>query len=773
MAQTNIALADADFSKFEFDATESVSEESSGRGSGSGSGTHEVRNVLRALQRNRLLIIVIVGVAVLLAAISQLLATPMYSSVATVQVELTDEAGTNQAEAEARNAIRVENEAKIYRSRAVAAKVVEDLDLLNNAQFMGDKFGQQGEISERERAQAVTKLTKMIKIVNSAQSDLLDIEVNSPYPELAAEIANQYPLSAQEMRVSRRQGMRRRMLTDLEQESNRLAAKLSAAEKKVAEFRSSAGMLEGAGSMEDLQQINRVAVEAASAQALQSASAARSSGVSRAVGINSVATADSPLLQQERRRRAELETERTRLSSTFGPGHPQMVSLAGQIAELDASIQKEEAAVKSAARQQAAAEAAQQRALAESESAAAAARAADLRGLLGEMTSKAYANNTNKAELAQLEREAEVARKAYLSTVNSEEEVRSALGIIGVNSTLISAAVPQSEPYYPKPARTIAGALLASLVISLLIVFARELLDDKLRSPSQIFRMFGIKTFGMFPSLREQVNDMTLDHNPVVDEPHSVFAEVARGLHSHVLDLAKPNKTQTVFITSPLPSEGKAVVAISLCAAAAAAGQRAIVVDFDLRQQGIMQDIQRQIGRPDLVDLLLERGEQIKLPAPRETTSSREMTTYSPVVVGMREPVSNPAAVFTPDNMRRLFGRLHDEFDLVVINGPSALAVHDIRSLARFADNILLVLRWGRTTVPQTEATLDKLANRVDGTVFEDVDYADHARRGYEDEVQYYMQSTPGFAPSAGFAADIREQLAGFARGFKKIWARG
>ncbi|MBB5731624.1 uncharacterized protein involved in exopolysaccharide biosynthesis/Mrp family chromosome partitioning ATPase [Altererythrobacter atlanticus] len=765
-------MADADFSKFDYDATESGPDEVSGRGGGG--GTHEVRNVLRALRRNRWLIVSIVAVAVVLAAISQLLATPMYKSVATVQVELTDEEGTNQAEAEARNAIRVQNEAKIYRSRAVAAKVVEDLDLINNRQFMGSNFVRDGELSEQEHAAAVTKLTRMISVVNAPQSDLLDIEVTSPYPDLAADIANQYPLSAQEMRVSRRQRMRRRMLTDLEQESTRLAAKLAAAEKKVAEFRAESGMLEGAGGSEDLAQINRVAVEAASAQALKSASSARSSGVSRAAGMTSTANADSPLLQQQRRRRAELETERTRLSSTFGAGHPQMVSLSNQISELDQSIRREEAAVQAAARQQAAAEAAQQRTLAESERDAAAARANELRGMLNEMTAKAYSNNANKAQLAQLEREAEVARSAYMSTVNSEEEVRSALGIIGVNSTLISGAVPQSEPFYPKPARTIAGALLAALVISLLIVFARELLDDKLRSPSQIFRMFGLKTFGMFPALdRSETTDMTLENNPVVNEPHSVFAEVARGLHTHILDLAKPNKTQTVFVTSPLPSDGKATVAISLCAAAAAAGQRAIVVDFDLRQPSIIQDIQRELGRPDLVDLLTEPGERIRLPAPQKPTDSRELTTYSPVVVSMREPVKNPAAVFTPDNMRNLFGRLNEDFDLVVINGPSALAVHDVRSLARFADNILLVMRWGQTTVPQIEATLDKLANRVDGAVFDGVDYADHARRGYQDEVQYYMQSTSEFAHSGGFAAEIRNQLAGFANGFKKIWARG
>src|SRR5690606_8890484 len=122
---------------------------------------------------------------------------------------------------------------------------------------------------------------------------------------------------------------------------------------------------------------------------------------------------------------------------------------------------------------------------------------------------------------------------------------------------LISPAVPQSEPYYPKPARTVVGAVLASLVIALLFVFARELLDDKLRSPAQVFRLSRIKTFGMFPKIGPAANG-SIEENPVIREPQSIFAEVARGVHAEVFDLAKPKKAQTVFVTSPLPGDGKA-----------------------------------------------------------------------------------------------------------------------------------------------------------------------------------------------------------------------
>ena len=43
--------------------------------------------------------------------------------------------------------------------------------------------------------------------------------------------------------------------------------------------------------------------------------------------------------------------------------------------------------------------------------------------------------------------------------------------------------------------------------------------------------------------------------------------------------------------------------------------------------------------------------------------------------------------------------------------------------------------------VEQMRATLQVLQDQVDGLVFNRVDYAEHARRGYGDSVQFYMDS--------------------------------
>ncbi|WNO54194.1 GumC family protein [Stakelama saccharophila] len=724
----------------------------------------QARYLQRVIARHRWLIIGIVGITLAVAILSQMLATPRYRTTATVQVELTDEEGANQAEAAARNAQRVENEAKIYRSRAVAEHVVRTLDLTSSAKFMGGAAKPPDKVREEDRAVATTKLVDSVRILNNEKSDLIDIEVTSPFPKIATRIANQYADSAQAMRLNRREERRKQLLAGLDKQAKRLAGELAAAEKRVADFRRDTGMLEGAGGSEDLSQINRVAVETASAEGMQSAMAARSAGVSRAAGMRTTAGAASPLLQQQQQEYETLLNERARLASLYGSGHPEMVRVQNQIDALKSNIDREKASALAVARAQANAEAAQQTQLARSEAAAASARAGRLQSELRGMLSKAFRNNTNNVELARLEREAQVAHDVYMATHKQAEEVRALLGVIGVNSTLVSPATVPTDPFSPTPKKTITAAFFGSLVLSLLLVFAKEIMDDKVRSVEQVRRWFGLPTYGMFP-LIPGLRTSSLEDSPVLREPQSLFAEVARAVHSEVLDLGRGHQPHTVLITSPLPGDGKSTVALSLCAAAASAGRRAIIVDFDLRRPGMMQEIQRQSEGPDLVELLLDPAPQFLLPNSDQESTSREIETYKPRVLSVREPVRDPASLISHRRVVALMANLREQYDLVIVNGPAALAVRDARTLSEIADHTLMVLSWGRTTIDEVNATMQQMSGKIDAAVFDKVDYAEHARRGYGDSVQFYMDS------AAYYTGDVPRQT-GLAGRLRRLFKR-
>ncbi|MDB5713864.1 MAG: lipopolysaccharide biosynthesis protein [Sphingomonadales bacterium] len=701
-----------------------------------------VRQLWQILRRHRMLVGLIVGISLLVTIMTQILATPVYEATATLQVELTDNAGANQAEIAARNQQRVANEARTYSSRALAEAVVRDLNLIRDKRFMNAPAVLTGKESDDLIREATSKLQETTRIESNAQSDFIDIIAHSSSADLAARIANQFPISLRKQKHNDRDKRRQRVVVALDEATQSLAREVSTAEQRVADFRRAHGMLTGAGGVEDLQQLNRIATETASASGMQAAMAARSAGLSRAASLHTTAGATSPLLQQQQIAYDNLMREKAKLSGTYGPDHPDMVNIGAQISELTAAMNQERAAVIAASQAVASTAAAREAQIAQSEAASATARAGQLQSRLGLLTSKAYQNTSSAVDLNVLERKAEVARQVYLETAGRAQAVSAELLTTGVNSSLVSPAVAAMLPISPAPKKAIVSALFGSLMLSFLLVFGLEMFDNRLRTGDQITRLFGLPTFAMFPLMLQDM-DMAPDESPVIREPQSLFAEVARSFHAEVAQLAVDGGAQSVLITSPLPGDGKSTIALSLVAAASAMGRRAIVVDLDLRRPGVLHRIQQQSDGPDLVDYLTGSVDPQKLlPVPSEAGGGRTIATFHPAVLSSREPVLDPASLVRVSHINAMFAQLRSQFDLIVINAPATLAVRDARTLVDVADSTIMVVNWSTTTIEQTRAALLLLHNKVAGIVFNKVDYAEHARRGYGDAVEFYSESS-------------------------------
>ncbi|MET0363573.1 MAG: polysaccharide biosynthesis tyrosine autokinase [Sphingobium sp.] len=718
------------------------------------------RQAWQILRRHRMLVLGIVALSVVVTLIVQLLATPQYQAVSTLQVELNDNVGANQAEIAARNQQRVANEARTFRSRALAERVVRDLRLIYNPTFMEGETVNKRKI-EDAIDRASLKLQDMTKIVNSPESDFIDVEVTFRDPEMATRIANQYVKSLRAQRINRRDNRRDEMFDAINRETQRLAQSLSKADQKVADFRREHGMLVGAGGQEDLQQLNRIATEAASANGMQAGMAARSAEIARASTMRTTAGATSPLLQQQQRDYDTLLRDKARMSAIYGPGHPDMITLNAQLTELSRNMDQERRSVLAASQANVAADAARERGMAQSEAASAGARAAQLAAQLGALTHKAYENTKNAVQLAALEREAEVARQVYVANAQRAQEVKAELSSTGVNSTQISAAVVPDSPIYPTPKKAVASAVAGSLIFALLLVLAIEMFDNKLRTSDQVRRLFDLPTFAMFPDIADGADNDPND-SVVIREPQSLFAEVARSLHAEVAQLATKDGPQSILITSPLPGDGKSVVALSLAAAASAMGRRAVVVDLDLRRPGVLQKIQQRVDGPDLVDFLTGKVDGPKaLISSERPHEDRAITTYHPTVLSTREPVRDPASLIRVGRIRLLFDDLRERFDLIIINAPATLAVRDARTLTDVADSTLMVMRWGHTTIEQARASLQLLRNNVAGVVFNRVDYVEHARRGYGDSVQFYVDASAYYSGDIPRSPTWRERAGG------------
>uniref|UniRef100_UPI0035CC6839 GumC family protein n=1 Tax=uncultured Sphingomonas sp. TaxID=158754 RepID=UPI0035CC6839 len=698
----------------------------------SGMDNMSARQIWMVIRRHLKLICGVVGLCTLAVLALELWLPDQYEATTTVQVELNDATGSNQADA-ARNQQRVENEARIYRSQALAEQVMLDLDLLHNRVFNNGRV--------LTAPQATTQLMAQTRVVTANDSDFIDIIVQTGSADLAARIANRYVETLQKMRAQRRQAWRNGLGRALALETARLGGEVEKAERTAADFRRVHRMPIGAGGAEDYLQMNRVAVEEASAAALNAATAERSASIDAASRLRTVQGATSPVLEQLQHQYDDLVRQRSQLSVTTGAQHPEMRALEAQVSQVGADLERERTAVRTNQAARNAADAGREQKLAGGEAAAAAARAGRLQGQLGAITQTTFRNNANIVDLALLDRRADVARQAYLVTAQRAKTVQSEPETTGVNSSMVSAASPPIKPVSPAPVKFTLAAFVGSSMLSLLAVFGIEMLDNRLRSGEQLNRLFGLRTLAMLPRMTKAIGT-TLEDNPVVVEPQSLFSEVARNLASEIFEQRSAGVAQSILVTSPLPGDGKSSVALTIGAAAAAMGRRTIIVDLDLRRPGpsVLRSIQANSGAPDLLEMLKTGGEVRRLLPCDDTALNGGGEPHLPVVLSTREAIHNPAAALIQGRqVDRLLDELRESFDLIVINAPAILAVRDARVLSGIADSTLIVVRWGVTTVEQLRAAMQLVQNDVSGAVFNQVDYAAHARRGYGDAVQFYM----------------------------------
>lgn len=736
------------------------------------------KDLLRVIYRHRTMMALVVGTITLAVLVQQLLSPTLYRSSSTVQVELIDEVGTNQADVNSRNAERVANAVRLHRSRSAAEQVVNDLHLTKDNDFLKEL----GKVPEDRRVlqQAATnKVLSMVAINSEAGSDLVEISVTAGSPVLAAAIANQIPVSVRALRTIKTNERRTELLASLEQEQQARAIAAEETAQRVADFRGQHQMLTGAGGAEDLAQINRIAVQSASAVAARDAAMARSAGIARASRMQSTALASSGVLDQLERTRGELVAETSKLSTSLGPNHPDVKRLASQIATVDQGIVKEQARVQAAAQADASAKAAQMAELARSQAAGDSAQASRLEGIVAGLSSTAYRNTANAVQLDKLVREATLADDAYKAIAGRLEQVRAQMQMEGVSSSVVSPAVPDYDPVAPAPLKMAITALLGSSVLAFLIAFARDFLDDRLRTTAQIRRLFGLPTLGMLPLLKSNLSEDPND-SPVIKEPQSLFAEVARSTYTEVRALDRRGaNSQVVLVTSPLPGDGKSTVSLTLAAAGIAMGDRTVILDLDLRKRGALQRLQNEMQMPDLVDIVCGRADLDSLVAPRSAhpydgtliTSADGTQVIEPeganqiVLLSAKEPVAEPALLLSSNRLKTLLEQLKERFELVIINAPAALAVRDARAMCHFADQTVLVARWGHTTGDQMRAALEMLDDSVGGVIFDQVDYAEHARRRYGDSVQFYADSASYYSSPVPVREEWAARIRRFFRG--------
>ena len=277
----------------------------------------------------------------------------------------------------------------------------------------------------------------------------------------------------------------------------------------------------------------------------------------------------------------------------------------------------------------------------------------------------------------------------FRDEAESESSVR---GLAAVSSRLPDGVLP----------RLIIG-FLVGLLGGLIAAAVLNRLDNRVRSKRQVEALLDLPVIAEVPALNRQQRRTAEVHSKA--RPRSRFAEQYRGLASVLAYArrARSSRGQVVLVTSPGPSEGKTTTVANLGAMLAEAGESVLLINCDFRRPRLHvltgsdyqpMDLNRtQIPEVELISNVVDDTDAL----PTE------------VIAAQRSVIKKAAKLY----------------DLIIIDTAPLLATNDAVDLLDLVDDVVLVLRAGKTTMQAADRgaeVLDRRNAHVLGVVITDVD---------------------------------------------------
>jgi polysaccharide biosynthesis transport protein len=379
----------------------------------------------------------------------------------------------------------------------------------------------------------------------------------------------------------------------------------------------------------------------------------------------------------------------------------------------------------------------------------------------------ASANETAVA-LRELEREAETYRALYQTFLQRYQEAVQQQSFPITEARIISGALIPDGPSHPRKSIILAVSLLLGCAFGAALGALRELRDRAFRTEEQVRDDLRLEFLGMLPlvpnpkgkerhwrtllagnpaSAASEAETPPLPSSPnitaraiddhimryAINHPLSDYAEVLRGIRL-AAELTLAGRTPKIIgAVSVLPNEGKSTVAKNLASLLAQQGAKTLLIDADLRSQGLTRSVAPD-AEAGLVQAVLD-GTPIKDLLHFEPDSNLAVL---PVVLHRRLP--HASELLASAGMKSAIEQARQGFDWIVLDLPPLGPVVDARAIVGQIDAFVLVVEWGRTTRRLVRTTLDadgQIRDKCLGVVFNKVNlknlklYDAHGSKAY------------------------------------------
>ncbi len=216
-------------------------------------------------------------------------------------------------------------------------------------------------------------------------------------------------------------------------------------------------------------------------------------------------------------------------------------------------------------------------------------------------------------------------------------------------------------------------------------IVLREVLDQRVKGPSDIAMIPRLRLLGLVPLAADDPSKPAAPETAFKDAPSGAMAEAFRQMHPGLLKKLQQGGHRSLLMLGAMPGSGTTTVTANLGMACAAADQRVLLIDANLRRPALHRVFKLGEG-PGLGEVL---GKKSSLEQAVQNTSVEGLhllAAGAPAARGIPERLAT-------DGMTALLREATDRYDLVIIDTAPAMVAGDGLALANRCDAVTLVVR--------------------------------------------------------------------------------
>jgi capsular exopolysaccharide synthesis family protein len=415
--------------------------------------------------------------------------------------------------------------------------------------------------------------------------------------------------------------------------------------------------------------------------------------------------------------------EKADLGTKYGPEHPRIKILEGQMAALEKAYKRElEASLK----------------FFENNYQSLVSTEKSLAAMMEKEKQNAIDLSKLEVEYKPFERAAQENGRVYELIAQRQKEI-DLTGLLKANNVrIMERAVVPGGPVSPRPMQNLLIAFLSALGLGIALAFVIEALDNTLKTQTDVESFLGVPVLGLIPIIgggkpgdKDEAAQIRERDLGIFLDPRSLAAECCRSIRTNLLFMSPDKPIRTMVITSPSPQEGKTTTAINLAIAMAEAGGRVLVIDTDMRRPRL----HRSFGVPNQVGVSTVILGDSKL---EDAIKRTDVPNLDVLPCGPVPP--NPSELLHTKRFAEVIAACQGRYDRIVLDSPPTSAVTDPAVLGNLADGVILIVKGAQTrreAAAHARRQLVAAKCRLLGVVVNEIDFSNP---GYGYQYYYYRK---------------------------------